>query len=362
MPEGKRRRRLPRLPPTLLWGLGLLLALALPPLAAPWLAPYSPTEQMDAAVAKNRPPGAVLAAVHLADGSWRLAERAERVPGGLRIESGERSEILPERTVVNLTAGGVADRRRFLLGTDRFGRDLWARMLYGGRISLLIGALAALLSLTLGVAVGAAAALGGRWLDAVLMRLVDAFLVFPWIFLVITLAALFKPGTMSLVLMLGVTGWMGISRLLRAEILGLKQREFVLAARALGQHPFIIFRRHLLPNAFTPVLIQTMLLIGDSILVESSLSFLGFGVQPPTPSWGNLVAEGGSPGVLFTSWWLATFPGAAIAVTVIALNLLGDGLRDLLDPRRRDLGPLDLLRPGAMTPPPAAADATLPPL
>lgn len=333
-----------RLPPTLLYGLGLLLVLGLPSLAAPWLTSYNPAEQMDAAVAKNRPPGAVLAAVHLTDGSWRLAERAERVPGGLRIESGERSEVLPENAVANLTADGVADRRRFPLGTDRLGRDLWARMLYGGRISLLIGALSALLSLTLGVAVGAAAALGGRWIDALLMRLVDAFLSFPWFFLVITLAALFKPGTMPLVLILGATGWMGISRLMRAEILGLKQREFVLAARALGQHPFTIFRRHLLPNAFTPLLIQTALLIGDSILAESSLSFLGFGVQPPTPSWGNLVAEGSGPSVLFSSWWLATFPGAAITVTVIALNLLGDGLRDLFDPRSRDL------------------DATLPPL
>jgi peptide/nickel transport system permease protein len=335
-----------RLPPTLLWGLGLLFALSLPPLAAPWLAPYDPAEQMDAAVAKNRPPGAVLAAVHLADGSWRLAEKATRVPGGLRIETGGRSEILPESAVVNLSRlspDGVADHRRFLLGTDRLGRDLWARMLYGGRISLLIGALSALLALTLGVAVGAAAALGGRFIDAALMRLVDAFLSFPWIFLVITLAALFKPGTMSLVLILGFTGWMGISRLMRAEILGLKQREFVLAARALGQHPFAIFWRHLLPNAFTPVLIQTTLLVGESILVESALSFLGFGVQPPTPSWGNLVAEGSSPSVLFSSWWLATFPGAAITLTVIALNLIGDGLRDLLDPR-------------------AAADATLPPL
>jgi peptide/nickel transport system permease protein len=350
-----------RLPPTLLWGIGFLLALALPPLAAPWLAPYDPAEQMDAAVAKNRSPGETLAAVHLADGSWRLAERAERVPGGLRITTGERSEILPEGRVANLTADGVADRRRFLLGTDRLGRDLWARMLYGGRISLLIGSLSALLSLTLGVTIGAAAALGGRWLDAVLMRLLDAFLVFPWIFLVITLAALFKPGTMPLILILGVTGWMGISRLMRAEILSLKQRDFVLAARALGQHPFTVFWRHLLPNAWTPVLIQTALLIGDAILVESALSFLGFGVQPPTPSWGNLVAEGGSPGVLFTSWWLATFPGAAITVTVIALNLIGDGLRDLLDPRSRDRSPLDLLRPATLAPP-AAPDATLPPL
>jgi peptide/nickel transport system permease protein len=264
----------------------------------------------------------------------------------------ERSEILPEEAVINLTGQGVADHRRFLLGTDHLGRDLWARLLYGGRISLLIGAVSVLLALTLGVAVGSAAALGGRVLDAVLMRLVDAFLAFPWIFLIITLSALFSPGLGPLVLILGGTGWMAISRLLRAEILGLKPREFVLAARALGQHPFAIYWRHLLPNAFTPVLIQATLLVGNVILAESSLSFLGLGVQPPMASWGNMVADGRSPSVLFSAWWIALFPGAAISLTVIAINLLGDGLRDVFDPRRRDPGSRDR-RP---------ADATLPPL
>jgi peptide/nickel transport system permease protein len=334
MPDPRRHRR--RLPPALLWGLGLLLALGLPPLAAPWLSAYDPAEQVDAAVAKNRPPGTVLAAVHLSDGSWRLADKAERVPGGLRITIGERSEILPEAEVVNLTAHGVADRRHFLLGTDRLGRDLWSRMLWGGRISLLVGSLAALLALTLGVAIGSFAALGGPWIDTALMRLVDAVLAFPAVFLIITLTALFRPRLGSLVLILGFTGWMTISRLIRAEILSLKQRDFVLAARALGQHPFVIFWRHLLPNAFTPVLIQTALLVGNVILAESGLSFLGFGVQPPTPSWGSLVAEGGNPSALYSAWWLATFPGAAISLIVIAFNLIGDGLRDLLDPHSRD--------------------------
>jgi peptide/nickel transport system permease protein len=331
---------------TLLWGIGLLLAVVLPPLAAPWLAPHDPGE-INPAPAQSRPPGTVLAVARLADGSRRLADRAERVPGGLLLSTGERSETLPAAAVVNLTADGVADHRRFLLGTDHLGRDLWSRLLYCGRISLLVGTVSVLLALTLGVAAGSAAALGGRFLDAVLMRLVDAFLAFPWIFLIVTLAALFSPGIGPLVLILGGTGWMTISRLIRAEILGLKQREFVLAARVLGQPPFAIFRRHLLPNAFTPVLIQATLLIGNVILAESSLSFLGFGVQPPMPSWGNMVAEGGSPSALFSSWWIALFPGAAIALTVIALNLCGDGLRDALDPHRRGHRP---------------ADATLPPL
>jgi peptide/nickel transport system permease protein len=191
---------------------------------------------------------------------------------------------------------------------------------------------AAALALTLGVAVGSAAATGGRLVDAVLMRGVDALLAFPWTFLLVALAALLHPGLVAIVVILGSTGWMTISRLTRAEILGLRQRDFVTAARAMGQHPLAILWRHLLPNALTPVLIRTALQIGNLILLESSLSFLGMGIQPPLASWGNLIAEGRE--ALLQSWWMATFPGAALAVTVIAFNLLADGLRDLLDPRR----------------------------
>jgi peptide/nickel transport system permease protein len=312
-------------------GAVLTCVLALAALAAPWLAPYDPDEQLDPAAAAHRPPGTTLAAVRLANGTWRLADRVERIPEGLRIERQQRTEILPAGQVVNLTPDGVADHRFFLLGSDKFGRDLWSRMLWGGQISLAVGLLSALLSLVLGVTIGAAAALGGRWVDGLLMRGVDVFLSFPWILLLITLTALFRPGTWALVFILALGAWMGISRLIRAEILGLQQREFVLAARAIGLGPFTIFRRHLLPNALTPVLIQTMLLIGQIILIESSLSFLGLGVQPPTPTWGNMVAEGRES--LAWAWWVATFPGAAISLTVIAFNLLGDGLRDVMDPR-----------------------------
>jgi peptide/nickel transport system permease protein len=309
-----------------------VLALFLIALAAPLLAPYDPAEQLDPAASLYRPPGTALAAVHLADGSWRLADRARRTPAGLEIERLGGVETLPASQVLNLTPGGVADRRTFLLGTDRFGRDLLSRMLYGARVSLAIGLVSVALALTLGVAVGSAAALGGRLADTVLMRGVDALLSFPWLFLMLALAALFHPGPRATVTILGSTAWMGISRLTRAEILGLRGRDFVMAARASGQHPLAILWRHLLPNAFTPVLIQATLLIGNLILVESSLSFLGLGVQPPLPSWGNLISEGRE--VLLQAWWVATFPGAALALTVIAFNLLADGLRDLLDPRQ----------------------------
>jgi peptide/nickel transport system permease protein len=298
---------------------------------APWLAPYDPAEQLDPPAGLFRPPGTVLAAVHLTDGGWRLAERVRRTPHGLAIERLGRSETLPASRVQNLTADGVADRRVFLLGSDGFGRDMLSRMLYGARVSLAVGLLAMALAMTVGIALGAAAALGGWLIDALVMRGVDALLSFPWLFLMLALAALLHPGPSATVMILGFTAWTGISRLMRAEILSLKNRDFVVAARAIGQRPMAILWRHLLPNAFTPVLIQATLLIGTLIVIESSLSFLGMGIQPPIPSWGNLISEGRA--VLLQAWWVATFPGAAIAVTVIAFNLLADGLRDALDPR-----------------------------
>lgn len=325
------RRKLRSLPGILRWGIGLCGLLLLAAALAPWLAPYDPAEQLDPVAARYRPPGTVLAAVRLADGGWRLADRVERTPDGLVVERLRRREVLPETEVLNLTADGVADRRVFLLGTDRFGRDVLSRMLYGAQVSLAVGLLSVALALTLGVAVGSAAALGGPVADSLLMRSVDALMAFPWLFLMILLAALFAPGTAAMILILGSTAWPGISRLTRAELLGLKRREFAVAARALGQTPMKILFRHLLPNALTPILVRATLMIGTLILLESSLSFLGMGIQPPTPSWGNMVAEGRD--ALSQAWWIATFPGAALALTVIAFNLLADGLRDLLDPR-----------------------------
>lgn len=324
-------------------GLAALGLVVLTGLLAPWIAPYDPLEQPDPVAGRLLPPGAVRAAVQLDHGRWELAERVERVPGGLRIERLGRVYVRPAPEVRNLTRDGVADRRVFLLGSDRFSRDVLSRIIHGARISLLIGFLAMALSLVIGIAVGALAALGPRWVDTLLMRVVDGLLAFPSLLVLIVLAAFFATGTRTLIVLMGCLAWMGIARLMRAELLSLRRRDFVVAARGLGATPWRIFYRHLLPNAFPPILLQAMLMVGSLILAESTLSFLGFGVSPPEPSWGNMIAE--SRHQISTAWWVGVFPGLALAGTVVMLNLATDGLRDRLDPRRSGAGKLG----GAMT-------------
>jgi peptide/nickel transport system permease protein len=343
----------PGLPRPLRWSLGLVAALVLAAAAAPLAAPYDVFAQLDPEVSALRPPGTVLAAVHLAGGEWRLAERARRTGGGLELERLGARELLPASQVSNLTATGVADRRVFLLGSDQYGRDLASRLLYGARISLAVGLLSVLMALTIGVSVGSLAALGGPLLDGLLMRSVEALIAFPSLFLIVGLSAVLRPGTAATIGILGATSWMTISRLTRAELRGLQQRDFVVAARAMGQPPLAVLWRHLLPNAMTPVLVQSTLLIGNLILFESTLSFLGLGIQPPVPSWGSMIADARQ--VPLGAWWLAAFPGAALALTVIAWNLLGDQLRDALDPRWR--GPELAAAPGALAPEPPTAGA-----
>ncbi|MGE9985458.1 ABC transporter permease [Desulfovibrio sp. SGI.169] len=259
-------------------GLGIVLSMSLAALCAPLLAPYSPT------------------ALHL-------------------------DHILEPPS------------SRFWLGTDRLGRDVFSRLLYGGRVSLWVGFVAVGISISIGAILGLISGYFRRWVDEAIMRLVDIMLCFPSFFLILAVIAFLEPDLTNIMVVIGLTSWMGVTRLVRAETLSLREREFVAAARLAGSPTWRILFRHILPNALAPVLITATLGVAGAILVESSLSFLGLGVQPPTASWGNMLMEGKT--VIESAPWLSVYPGLAILITVLGYNLLGESLRDLLDPRLR---------------------------
>ncbi len=217
------------------------------------------------------------------------------------------------------------------MGTDESGRDVMSRMIYGARISMLVGFVAVGIATFIGILFGAVAGYYGGRIDAVIMRFVDIMLCFPTFFLILAVIAILEPGLMNIMIVIGVTGWMGVARLVRAEFLSLKEQEYVLAARAFGSSDLRIIFRHLLPNAMAPVLVSATFGIAGAILTESALSFFGLGVQPPTPSWGNILSSGYK--YIDFAHWLSVFPGLAILITALGYNLLGEGLRDALDPR-----------------------------
>lgn len=262
--------------------LRVIIALCVVALLAPWLAPYSPVGQPDIVALKNLPPS--------------LAHP---------------------------------------FGTDYASRDVLSRVLYGARVSLSVAALAILLAATVGTAWGAVAGFYGGRVDEIMMRLVDAVLSVPRILILIAVLVLWGAVSLpALVILLGLTGWFSVSRLVRAQVLSLREQEMVLSARALGARDGEILLRHILPNVMSPVIVAATLGIANVIIVEAGLSYLGIGVRPPTPSWGNMIQDGAE--LLSSVWWVSLFPGLAIVLTVMAFNLAGDGLRDALDPHQVD--------------------------
>ena len=265
----------------------------------------------------------------------KLAMSGLVMVGGLFLVSLAASWLAPyDPGFIDLQAVLMPPSGEHWLGTDPLGRDVLSRIIYGSQVSLKVGFVAVGLATLIGIMVGALAGYYGGWVDLILMRFVDLMLCFPSFFLILAVIALLEPSIWNIMVVIGVTSWMGVARLVRAELLSLKEREFVVAARALGASDVRLILRHLLPNALAPVMVSATLGVAGAILTESALSFLGLGVQPPTPSWGNILTAGKDN--IEIAWWLSVFPGLAILVTVMSYNLLGEGLREAIDPRLKE--------------------------
>lgn len=222
---------------------------------------------------------------------------------------------------------------RHLFGTDELGRDVFTRLLYGGRISLGIAVSATVLQLLIGVTLGCISGFYGGWIDNAIMRIVDTIMCFPFFVIAITVAALAGPSVWNVIFIIGLLQWTGVARIVRAEILSIKQSEFIEAARAMGLNSFEIIINHLLPNTLSPVIVNATLAIAQGILMEAGLSFLGLGVKQPEPSWGNILSAAQSMRVLQYEWWLWIPAGVLVFLSVLSINFVGDGLRDALDPK-----------------------------
>jgi peptide/nickel transport system permease protein len=303
-------------------GLFVLSAWAIVAAAAPLLPLRDPNAQPDGTVLRNLAPLSVVDAVVFPDGQTRYAEALRReADGRLSLRRGEVWTPAPAEPV-------ELGRARFLLGTDSLGRDLLSRVVWGARVSLVAGLLAALVAVTIGGVIGLAAGFLGGTVDAVLMRATDGALAIPRLFLLLLVAALFRPSLTMIVLLVGGTTWMAAARLVRGEALAIREREFVAAAEASGASPLRVAVRHVLPQAAAVLSVEAALRLGQAVLLEASLTFLGLGIPPPTASWGGLIADGRDR--LLDAWWIATWPGLALAGVVIAASLVADGARERL--------------------------------
>ena len=311
-------------------GTGIVVAWVIVALSAPALPLPDPAVQPDGVVLRTLPPLSRAWEVRLPDGTIRYANEVRRqAAGSIAMLRGDLWSDLP--------AGAEVTERRFLLGTDLFGRDLLSRLVWGARSSLFTGGLAAAVALLVGTSVGLTAGLAGGVTDRVLMRITDGALAIPRLFLLVLLAALFRPSLPLAVLAIGATSWMVAARLVRGEVLALSGRPFVHAARSAGATPARIALLHVLPAIGTLCAVEASLRFGQSVLLEGSLSFLGLGVPPPTPTWGGLIAEGRDR--LLDAWWIATLPGLALAGVVVATQWIADGVRGDIVIRPREERP-----------------------
>jgi peptide/nickel transport system permease protein len=308
-----------RAPRRLLWGIAGIVVLVLACLVGPLV--LSPVGDGDPVHAALLPPGTRVTVLDLSDGRTLVSSEVDLEDGEYLVHGRRRTTAVPAHDVVS------KHDARLWLGSDRFGRDVLPRLLRGGRISLAIAALGAAVALLVGLGVGLAAATGGHVVDAVLMRTVDALLAFPLLLLLILVSALFRPGPALLVAVLGLTSWMGLARLVRGQVLSLRTRSFIQAARVAGTRELRIWSLHYLPNLKAPLAQDTTLRMGNLVLAEATLSFLGLGIPASLPSWGAMIADGQR--VMLDGWWLSLFPGLAITALVISLALIGDGLQQV---------------------------------
>lgn len=232
---------------------------------------------------------------------------------------------------INVKAILLSPSAQHLMGTDGLGRDVFSRMLYGARISLMVGIVAVGIATVIGIVLGAISGYYRGWIDVIIMRTVDVMLSIPTFFLILAVIAFLTPSIWNIMIVIGLTSWMGVTRLVRAEFLSLRGREFILASQTLGAKDGRLIFIHLLPNSLTPIIVSFVLGVASAVLIESGLSFLGLGVQAPQASWGNILTDGKE--YIQFAWWLSLFPGLSILLAVLGYNLLGEGLRDALDPR-----------------------------
>ena len=240
-----------------------------------------------------------------------------------------------DRDSIDLMNIESAPNSLHILGTDELGRDVFTRLLYGGRVSLGVALCATVIQLLIGVSLGCISGFYGKWVDNIVMRVVDTVMCFPFFVIAITIAALFGASVWNIILIIGCLQWTGVSRIVRAKILSLKQSEFIEAARAMGLSSFEIISKHLLPNVLSPIIVNATLNVANGILMEAGISFLGLGVKQPQPSWGNMLSAAQSMRVLQYEWWLWIPTGLLVFLSVLCINFVGDGLRDALDPKMK---------------------------